>query len=265
MESIASARDLGLCVAITKSLEHLLATETPAPIVLSLLWMGIYGVRLSLLRGDGVPRSLRWYAGPVLDFWEACVLPNCPAVLARFLHAGNFRPSELFRDFNYLRRRCGQRIVHVKCAVHRVVAGRRHFVGDPDHTMSFSDYLDVVESYESKVSNARTLARPAHCELRANDCQTHHGQTRSGLLLVEGVKLLIQNGHCVQVCWRQRVSRCGRWKASPTKVAPVCPPSCTSRRGCHPRLPAVKCPKGDGHTVDGVSAWARMVRTSTQP
>ena len=121
----------------------------------TLLRLAEAGLPLDALTGDDVARAPA-LLGPVAvlsappsagDFFDAFVLPGRPVVL-RGACGDGWAPLRDFRDFGYLRRRCGKRLVNVKALSVCDLKGRRCFVSDPQLQMPLEDYLDAVEASE---------------------------------------------------------------------------------------------------------------------
>jgi len=79
----------------------------------------------------------------------AHVMQHRPVVISgAFDSASSFPPLRDFQDFNYLRCRCGDRLVSVKGDSTYDHKGRLIFFNDPSVRLTMSDYLDMIEEAE---------------------------------------------------------------------------------------------------------------------
>eukprot|EP00811_Abedinium_folium_P023459 NODE_3302_length_2056_cov_23.601348.p1 GENE.NODE_3302_length_2056_cov_23.601348~~NODE_3302_length_2056_cov_23.601348.p1 ORF type:complete len:555 (-),score=116.32 NODE_3302_length_2056_cov_23.601348:292-1956(-) len=76
------------------------------------------------------------------------VMQNKPVIITGAVDDDQFPPSTNFRDLDYLRLRCGQRVVKVKSSALHDEAGRAVFVSDPAPETSFENYLDMLQKAE---------------------------------------------------------------------------------------------------------------------
>lgn len=130
-------------------LQELVDSKAPLASVMSMLKMGIVGIRTKTLRGDGLPRDVPVVEGlGAEDFLSTYVLPGRPVVIRGAFSPEDFPPMQTLLDFDYLRRRCGQRRVLVKALAHDDGAGRPVFVSDPELKLPLAAFLDSVEAHE---------------------------------------------------------------------------------------------------------------------
>mmetsp|Transcript_49977 Transcript_49977/g.154454 ORF Transcript_49977/g.154454 Transcript_49977/m.154454 type:complete len:528 (+) Transcript_49977:57-1640(+) len=76
------------------------------------------------------------------------VARNRPLVITGALDERSFPPLEGFKDFEYLRSRCGHRHVKVKGDPSLDAGGRKVFVNNPFVSLRLEEYLDMVEEAE---------------------------------------------------------------------------------------------------------------------
>jgi len=81
------------------------------------------------------------------ELWKYVQLHQ-PVVISGALDAEGFPPLERFKDFDYLRRRCGRRKVKVKGDFFADKEGRNIFITDPAAEITFREFLNAVEEAE---------------------------------------------------------------------------------------------------------------------
>lgn len=150
------ATTMQLPAAINALMESLQRTRQPrCPISISVLKVWSIWEQLGLppelqLRPaeDESPIVAR-LENPTADELRECVMQNRPAIISGALDETAFPPLRNFADFDYLRRRCGDKPVRVKGNMCSDRDGRQVYVSDPVVSMPFAEYLDMVEKSES--------------------------------------------------------------------------------------------------------------------
>lgn len=149
----SSSREGRVSVAASAYLREQLREGVQPLFVRSLLSMAEVGLPLDCLSGrDAGPFNQVpiWMRQPSAEeFFAEHVLPSRPAVLRGLVTPEGWAPMRDFRDFDYLRRRCGHRKVLVKSLAVDDTHGRPVFVSDPELRLPLLAFLDAVEHAET--------------------------------------------------------------------------------------------------------------------
>lgn len=97
--------------------------------------------------GPRVPEVVTLHRPTAPELWSY-VLRNQPVVIKGALDEAGFPPIVNFADFDYLRERCGRRLIKVKSNLFHDKDGREIFISDPSVEIPFSMYLDRIEEAE---------------------------------------------------------------------------------------------------------------------
>lgn len=76
------------------------------------------------------------------------VMQNRPVIITGAVDEASFPPLRDFNDFDYLRQRCGSRMVKVKADTLKDREGHRIYCTDPTVEMPFTEYLALIEETE---------------------------------------------------------------------------------------------------------------------
>lgn len=96
------------------------------------------------VRPPRVPEVVTLHRPTAPELWRY-VLRNQPVVIRGALDEVGFPPLVNFSDFDYLRDRCGSRMIKVKANLFHDRDGREIFISDPNVEIPFSMYLDRLE------------------------------------------------------------------------------------------------------------------------
>jgi len=148
VEEVLPLSDEGIALVGQLVKERRLRCHLSLPILKA--WLAYESVGLPwqfLQRWTRAPRVVRLQNPSPEDLFPY-VLRNQPVIISGALNEQNFPPLREFNDFDYLRARCGERIIKLKADHYMDRECRSFYVTDPSLETEFAEWLHMVEEAE---------------------------------------------------------------------------------------------------------------------